>query len=175
VANTYAPLVAGTPLVWTTSGGDKVITGTSLANAAARQGDKSATLVDASSPAKGLPAFLEIVVETKVQSAPTDGLTVDLFLGFSNNATAGTNNPAGLTGADGTLASPASVTPQLTFVGSIICSNAIGTGIQRQDSMFVAPKDAYVIPVLVNSSGQTISATGTDTKITITPWYQQSS
>ncbi len=37
---TYAPLVQGTPLIWTGSGGDKVITGTSLTNSSARQGDR---------------------------------------------------------------------------------------------------------------------------------------
>jgi hypothetical protein len=168
---TYAPLILGTPYVWTSSGGDKVITGTSLANGSARQGDKSATLVDGT---KGLPALLEFVVETKVQVAPTDGNTIDFYVGFSSSGTAGTDNPGGLGGADATLASPSSVVPQLVFVGSVVMSNAVGTGVQRQ-RFLVAPMDAYVIPALVNSSGQTMSATGTDTKITMTPLYQQSS
>ncbi len=171
MANTYAPLIIGTPITWSSSGGTSVITGTSLASGSARQGDKSATLVDGT---KGLPALLEVVVETKVGSAPTDGLTLDCYLGFSSSATAGTDNPGGLTGADGALSTPASVVPQLVFLGSVIMSNAIGTGVQRQ-RFLVAPQDAYVSPVLVNSTGQTMSGTGTDTKIAMTPLYQQSS
>jgi len=142
-----------------------------LASGSARQGDKSATLVDAT---KGLPALLEVIVETKVQSAPTDGLTIDCFLGFSSSATAGTDNVGGLTGADGALSSPSSVTPQMVLAGSVIVSNAIGTGAQRQ-RFLATPLDAYVIPVFFNNSGQTVSATGTDSKVTITPLYQQSS
>ena len=170
MANTYAPLVAGTPLVWTSSGGDKVLTFTSVVNTAGRAGDKSATLVDVT---KGLPALLEIVVTTKVQSAPTKGLTVDCYVGFSSSATAGTDNPGGLSGADAAL-SNVDVLPQLVFVGSVVMSNSLSTGAQTA-RFLVAPQDAYVIPVLVNNSGQTASATGTDTKVTITPWYQQSS
>jgi hypothetical protein len=170
---TYAPLVSGTASVWTSSGGNHVLIATSLGNAAARQGDKSSAgdILDAT---KGLAALLEVVAETKVQVAPTDGNTIDVYLGFSSSATAGSDNVGGLTGADASLASPVSVTPQMVFCGSIIMSNAIGTGIQRQ-RFLIQPQDAYMIPVIVNSSGQTLSATGTDTKITITPWYAQSS
>lgn len=169
--STFAPLIAGTPITWTSSGGTNVLSAASLANGSAVQGDKSATLVDAT---KGLPALLEIVAETQVQAAPTDGNTVDIYAGFSSSATAGTDNPGGLTGAHGTLSSPASVTSQLLLVGSLVMSNAIGTGTQRQ-RFLIRPQDAYMIPVLVNNSGQTVSATGTVTIITLIPFYQQSS
>jgi hypothetical protein len=171
MATAYSDLSPGTPLVWTSSGGDFVLTGTSLADGSARQGAKnSATLIDAT---KGMPEVLEVVFETKVQAAPTDGKEVELWLGWSNSLTAATNNPGGLTGADAALSSPASVKNQLSFAGSIILSNAVGTGVQRQDPFLVRPKDIALIPVVVNASGQTISATGTDTKVTITPYYRR--
>jgi hypothetical protein len=173
VPNTYGPLVAGSTVVWTVTGsGNKVLTATSLADQAARQGDKSDTLVDVT---RGLPVWLEILVETQVQVVPTDGKELECWLGFSSNSVQGTGNPGGLGGADAALANPTSVKAQLTFAGSVIMSNAIGLGVQRQDPFLVRPKDAFVIPVLVNNTGQTISATGNQTKISITPWYQQTS
>ena len=172
MANTYAPLVAGTAKKWTSSGGDHVLTGTSLASGSGRAGDKSATgdILDAT---KGLAALLEVWVTTKVQAAPTAGNTVDLYLSFSDSATAGTDNPGNLSGADAALGN-VDLLPQMVFVGSVVMSNSAGTGAQQQ-RFLVQPQDQYVIPVLVNNSGQALSATGTDTAVWITPWYQQSS
>lgn len=168
--STYAPLIIGTPLTWTSSGGDKVLNAASVTTGNGRAGDKSATLVDGT---KGLPALLEVYVQTQVQAAPTAGLTIDVYLAFSDSATAGTNNPGSLSGADAAL-SNVDVLPQLVFVGSLVLSNSLGTAAQEQ-RFLVAPQDQYVIPVLVNNSGQTINATGTNSKVVVTPMYQQSS
>ena len=172
MANTYAPLVAGTTKKWTSSGGDHVLTGTSLANAAGRAGDKCSNndILDAT---KGLAAQLEIWATTKPQSAPTAGTTLDVYLAFSDSGTAGTDNPGNLSGADAALGN-VDLCPQFVFVGSIVMSNSLGTGVQQQ-RFTVVPQDQYVIPIIVNNSGQTLSATGTDTAVWITPWYQQSS
>lgn len=172
MANTYGPLVAGTPKKWTSSGGDHVLTFTSVANAAGRAGDKCSTndILDAT---KGLAEVLEVFASCKVQVAPTAGLTVDVYLAFSDSSTAGTNNPGNLSGADAVL-SNVDVLPLLVFVGSIVLSNSIGTGVQ-QARFLLQPQDQFLIPVLVNNSGQTASATGTDAFVTITPWYQQTS
>ncbi len=171
---TYAPLVAGTPIVWTSSGGDKVLTLTSLATGSGRAGDKSATLIDGT---KGMPAFLEFFVSIPVQSAPTDGLTIDLYLSFSNSATAGTNNPGGISGADAALGDT-DLLAQMVFAGSVVMASSITTGSAAAPQLqrfIVVPVDAYVIPVIVNNSGQTVNATGTNSTVTMTPWYQQSS
>jgi hypothetical protein len=172
MANTYAPLVAGTTVKWSSSGGNHVLTGTSLSNASGRAGDKCSTndILDAT---KGLAALLEIWVSTKVQSAPTAGLTLDVYLAFSDSGTAGTDNPGNLSGADAALAN-VDIAPQLVFVGSVVMSNNLGTGLQQQ-RFLVQPQDQFVIPILVNNTGQTVSSTGTDTQFWITPWYQQSS
>jgi hypothetical protein len=166
----YGPFFdVGTAYTWTSSGGDKVITATSLASGSARQGDKSATFLDGT---KGLPAFFDVKVLTKAGSAVTNGLFLGLYMGESNSATAATDNPGGLTGADGSLANPAEITLQLRFLGAFPLSNALGTGTQTWRTVFY-PRLAYQIPVLVNSSGQTLSATGTDHQIILTPYYNK--
>lgn len=164
----YSDLSPGTAVVWANTGGDKAMNCRNLANAGIREGAKSATLVDGT---KGFPELLEITAETKLQSAPTAGNSCAVYLGFSSSATAGTANPGGLTGADAAVGN-ADQLPQLTFVGSLILSNALGTGVQRQ--RFVAiPKAEYVVPVFQNGSGQTTTDADTETIITIRPWYRR--
>jgi hypothetical protein len=169
MATAYSDLVAGTAITWTSSGGDKVLTGTSLTNGSARQGDKSASWVDAT---KGLPELIEVRFDTGVGSAATAGKQVELYVGESDSATAGTNNPGNLGGADAALSNPDELTPQLLFVGALVLSNARGTNVQSQRFRF-RPVCAYSIPVIYNLSGQTLSATGTDTKVVMTPYYRR--
>ncbi len=171
MAVNYSDLTQGTPLVWTSSGGDYALDAHGLTDGSARQGGKNTvSLVDGT---KGFPEELRVLFECKVQSAPTNGKEVQLFLGWSPSTTAGITNPAGLSGSDGSLATPATVTPLIPFAGSIIMSNDIGTGLHRQDEFVVKPKDIALIPVIYNTSGQTLSATGTDIKVTVTPFYRR--
>src|SRR4051812_5678654 len=115
----YSDLTPGTALVWENTGGDFAMNMKALATAGIREGPKSATLVDGT---KGFPEVLEIIAETKVQSAPTAGLECPIYLGFSKNATAGSENPGGLTGIDASVGN-ADQLPQLVYVGSIVMSN----------------------------------------------------
>lgn len=170
MANTFAPLVAGTPITWSDSGAINTMTLAALANAAARQGPKSATLVDVT---KGLPAVLEVLLTITFTSAPTDLNTVDCYLSFSDSATAGTNNPGNLSGTDAAGVTASSELAQMVFAGSLVASNTIGTSAQFQ-RFLVVPQDAYVSPNLVNNGGVAFGASAT-CKITITPFYQQSS
>lgn len=169
MATGYSDLVAGTAITWTSSGGDKVLTGTSLTDGSAREGDKSATWVDGT---KGLPEIIEVRFETKVGSAATNGTQVELYVGESDSATAGTNNPGNLTGADAALSNPSELTPQLIFVGALVLSNARGTNTQKQRFRW-KPLQAYTTPVVYNRSGQTLSGTGTDTVVVMTPFYRR--
>lgn len=169
MATAYSDLVAGTAVTWTSSGGDKALTGTSLGNGAAREGAKSDTWVDGT---KGLPELIEVRLETAVGSAATAGNQVELYVGESDNATAGTDNPGNLTGADAALSNPDELTPQMVFVGALVLSNARGTSVQKQRFRF-RPVCAYSVPVVYNRSGQTLSATGTQTKIVMTPYYRR--
>jgi hypothetical protein len=169
MAVNYSDLVAGTPITWTSSGGDKVITLTSLANDAAQEGAKSATWIDGT---KGLAEVIDIRFESQVASAATTGKEIELYIGESDSATAGTNNPGNLTGADAALSTPDELKPQLVFVGALILSGTRGTNVQKQRFKFW-PICAYTIPVVVNKSGVALGNTGTNHVIVMTPYYRR--
>lgn len=168
MATAYSDLTPGTALVWKNTGGDFAMNMKALATAGVREGGKSATLVDAT---KGFPELLEVVVETKLQVAPTAGNQCVVYMGFSASGTAGAANPGGLTGADSAIGN-ADQLPQLAFVGALVLSNALGTGVQRQ-RFTIAPRAEYVIPVFQNSSGQTTSNVDGETVVTVRPWYRR--
>jgi hypothetical protein len=168
MATAYSDLVAGTPVEWSTTGG-KTLTLTSLANAAMREGAKSATLVDGTS---GLPELLEFRLESAVGSAATQGLEIELYVGESDNATAGNDNPGNLTGADAGLSNPTELKLQLNFVGSLVLSNARGTNVQKQRLRY-RPVCAYIVPAVYNGSGQTLSGTAGNHKLVMTPYYRR--
>jgi hypothetical protein len=171
MATAYSDLTPGTAITWTNTGGTKALNAKALTNTSIRQGDKSASLIDGT---KGMPEVLRIVVETKVQSAPTAGTTLDLHVGFSASLTAGTGNPGGLTGADGTGPNVDVLTAgQVAFVGSVVMSNNLGTGVQRGPVFEIVPRAEYMIPVLYNQTGQTTSNVDGETVITVTPWYRR--
>ncbi len=164
----YSDLTPGTALVWKNTGGDFAMNMKNLANAGLREGGKSATLVDGT---KGFPELLEVIAETKLQGAPTAGLTCNIYVGFSKSATAANENPGGLTGADAAVGNVDQL-PQLLFVGAVVLSNAIGTGVQRS-RFIIAPRAEYIIPVFQNSSGQTTTNTDGETCVIIRPWYRR--
>jgi hypothetical protein len=180
---TWAPLVKGTAITWSSSGGTYVIDfsagGAGVATGAGRKGAKStSTLIDGT---KGFPAVLEVYVKSKFQAAPSLGKTVDLYFAWSPDGTV-FPSPGLITGSDGALTSSqlADLTGgQVTFIGSLNCTDSndgnSGTGQQISDFFVIAPKDEFIVPVLSNQSGQTTTTTGTDHVITVTPWYQQSS
>jgi hypothetical protein len=167
--SSYADLMAGTPVEWSTTGG-KLITLTSLANAAGRQGAKSATLVDGT---KGLPELLEILFQSAVTSAAANGKAIELYIGESDDATAGNANPGGLSGADGAWTNAGELRPQLNFVGALILSNATGTSVQVARFKYWLPATAYISPAVYNDSGVALSGTAGNHKIVVTPYYRR--
>ncbi len=163
----YPTLVAGTAKVWASTGGDYLLTLTSLANAALREGGKG----DFFDATFGNPEVLEVLLETAVASAATDGNAVELLFGESDSATAGTNNPGSLTGTDQTVTNGAQVRRQLNFAGALSLSNGLGTGVQRQRFVYF-PTQRYVIPAVYNASGQALSGTASNHRLTVTPFYR---
>ncbi len=168
MAVNYSDLTPGSAITWTNTGGSFAMNMKALTNTSMREGGKSATLIDGT---KGMPELLEIGFETKVQSAATDGLELRLFLGFSTSATAGTDNPGGLTGADAAV-SDSDQLPLLVFVGSIVMSSSLGTGVQRQ-RLLAVPLTEYIVPVVQNATGQTTTNIDGETFISIRPWYRR--
>ncbi len=169
MATAYSDLVAGTPITWKSSGGDKALTLTSLTNGSAREGDKSATLVDGT---KGMPEVVEFRLESAVGSAATTGKEINLFVGESDSATAGTANPGNMTGADAGLSTPTELTPQLNFAGALVLSNTRGTNVQIQRLRY-KPLAPYLIPLIYNDSGQTLSGTAGNHQLVMTPYYRR--
>jgi hypothetical protein len=152
---------AGTAKSWKSSGGDYAITLASLTNGSAREGAKG----DLGS---AWARRWAVMLATSVGAAATNGNAVELWWGPSTSATAGTDNPANLTGADAALANPDEVKFQAIFIGALVLSNARGTNIQKVYFDFYPPT-RYGTPFIVNKSGQTLGATAGDHEIRLTP------
>ena len=107
-------------------------------------------------------------VQSAVASAATAGLELEIFWGPSQSSGLGTNNPAGLLGISGVLATPDEYKAQCLYVGSLVMANAAGTAIQCQYLNFFPPT-RWGCPVVVNKTGQTTTSTATDHSLVFTP------
>lgn len=166
-------LVAGSAKTWDSSGTTGTITLTSLANGSGREGSK---LSFAASSVSGvtdgaLPEYIDVRFESSVASAATAGNLIELYFGESDSGTAGTANPGNLTGADAALSNPDELKLQCSMVGGLVLSNARGTNVQKQRFRFY-PALAYLVPLVVNKSGQSLSGTAADHKVVATPYYR---
>jgi hypothetical protein len=110
-------------------------------------------------------------LQTKFGSAPTAGLTMRIWVGFSSSGTAATDNWANLTGADAAYSGYSGGTAaqsvlQLDFVGQLILdANTTQSG---RVGSFV-PKQRYGSIVWGNLSGQTTTNVDADHVLTLTP------
>lgn len=145
----------GTGIVWTSSGGDEVITLTSLADNEGRAGDEHDF-------GAVHPARVRVSLELDFNVAPSIHEVVSVFWASSHD---GTDYDGEATGADAAYNSGVDVR-RLHFVGSFICSN--DTDPQRASWIFFMPA-RYGLPVVRNESGQALTATGTDQILTVTP------
>lgn len=144
-----------TDIVWTSAGGDEVITLTSLANNNGRAGDEhdfGATFA----------ARVRVSVELDFNVAPTAGLHVGIYWSSSHD---GTDYDGECTGGD-TAYNSADDVRRLYYVGQLMTSN--DTDPQRSSWVFFLPA-RYGLPVVYNTSGQALTAVGTDQIITVTP------
>lgn len=165
----FAYLQEGTSKTWINTAGTYALTLTSLASAAARQGDKG----DFNDATYGtIPEVIDIMLETAMAVAAANGTVIEVWAGQSNNATQATANPSTLTGADGAFATPAEYKLQLDFVGALNLSNNRGTSSQKQKFRFY-PTCRYFIPVIVNLGGQALNGTAGAHIFTATPYYRK--
>ena len=112
-------------------------------------------------------------------SAPAAGGTVDFYLGFSDNATAGSNNPGGLNGTDAAfqgygadLASGTEALPLLQYIGSLVAT--ADATVQHCSVGNFTPKDRYCCLVVVNNSSVNLANTDAiETCVAITPLQYQ--
>lgn len=145
----------GTAVIWTSSGGDEVLTLTSLANGDGRAGD----LHDFGDP---FPRRIQLVMELDFNSGPTAGYVVNLYWASSHD---GTDFDGECTGSDSAYNAEEDMR-RLYYVGSLICTN--DTDPQRQSWVFELPA-RYGLPVVSNQSGVALTSTGTNQIVTVIP------
>ncbi len=126
---------------------------------------------------------LDVLYEMKAwiewHSAPTAGGTVDFYLGWSDDVTAGENNPGNLSGTDAVYqgygadtASGTEALPQLEFIGSLTCT--ADADIQVATIGTFIPLAQYCCLVVVNNSSVNLANTDAiETAVAITPLQYQ--
>lgn len=137
---------------------------TSVVDNAARQGAKADLGIT-----RANRFALTLRIEWSV--APVSGVTVDLFFAPSINATAGTANPGGASGADAAYTGTAGDSLddsllQLDFVGALVCTS---DALVQQQTFLYEPPSRWTSPVVVNRSGQSFIADAVEMSITATP------
>jgi hypothetical protein len=160
----------GTAKVWKSSGGDGVLTFTSVATAAGRQGDRvDLGAILAAGPA-ARAAWFRWYVTTKCQATGLAiGNTLDLYFGgWNDDATPAQPDAGGFLGASDAAYSTAAGLNNLKLAGSVIVDSTSGSTVLSKSGLVFLPY-RYVAPVLWNGSGATASATATDTQVWLTP------
>lgn len=157
----------GTPKTFKPSGGDVVMTPTSLSNGSYWQspkvdlGDTFATVYDVS-------------LNVELAATPTAGNTISLWWNASSSLIAGTDNQGGCAGTDaaytGYLSNAAASVKQLQFVGDFIVTTQATATIQKGKVQGVlAPTKQYGSFVILNGSGAALHSNAANFAITITP------
>lgn len=148
---------------------------TSLASGAARQSAK----VDLETLASGLLAVrFAVIVAIEFAIAPSSGDRIDVWMGFSNSAVAGTANPGGLSGADAAYTGTAGDSlddslRQLDFLGALTATADATTVVQFQTvGWFVAP-ERHVSFVIDNNADQALVADAVEMGIRIVPYVDE--
>lgn len=164
----YIEVTSGTPVIWGEAGASGVTATLSLdglANGAARQGnyvDLGANYAD--------EYYVYLIVETG--TAPTAGLTAELYLLSSYN---GTTWPAKATGSDAAYTlgtSDANLRQAGTPVVSLIATNDTNTTLVQMPVIW-RPRGRYVAPIVDNNLGQAFrdetTATDNDSRVILIP------
>jgi hypothetical protein len=145
----------GTTISWLASGGDEVLTLTSLANGAGRKGDTHDW-------AAAFPPRVIIELETVFAVAPTAGNTLDVYWVSSRD---NSNFDGGIAQGDAVF-SDEDALRQAHLVGVLPADDDTDT--QIVSWIFDLP-GRYGFPVVFNNSGQALSGTAGDHALKITP------
>ena len=115
---------------------------------------------------RDLEYMVEMTVETDTDA--TAGGTIDVYAGYSDSVTAGTGNPAGLSGTEAAYAGGSGGTAAtgvmlLEFVGSLVLQNTNDADAQPQVGVIgvITPKKRYMMIVIHNQSGVALGSGGT--------------
>jgi hypothetical protein len=162
----YFRVQNATAKVFAASGGDAAITLTSVANAAARQSAK----IDLGST-RGL--IYRVKAAFEIAATPTAGNTIDLYWAPSTSGTAGTDNPASVSGTDAAYSGYSSnltaAIKQLIFIGSFVCTAQATATVQVAFVGSFVPPTQYGSLVVVNNSGAALHSSATNMNVTFIP------
>ena len=140
---------------------------TSLATAEAREGAK----VDLT--ATRAPSY-RVRFCPELNVAPASGATIEIYFGFSNSGTAGVDNPGSLTGADadytGTTGDTVGDTvKQLVGPFVYVCTSDLADISLPMDIGILNPTQRYIVPVVLNSSGQALEGDAVEMYLALIP------
>lgn len=145
----------GTALSWKASGGDAVLTLTSLTNAAGRAGG----VIDLGAL---FARRYSVRHKTKCGTSPAAGKLLRIAFAFSpDNA----NWPAGVSGSDSAF-SDLDLFSQAIEVRPMSLDNSTNS---QQSVGSMSPLARYVVPIIWNESGVALSATAGDHELVIVP------
>lgn len=138
----------------------------SVADAAARQSakfDLGATRAD----------WYKIMAAFELAATPTAGEIIELYIGWSPDATAANGNPGGLSGSDaaytGYSSNLAASVKQLQLVGTFVCTaQATGT-VQIADCGLFTPAERYGVLVVKNESGAAFHSDDVESHVVFDP------
>ncbi|TWU22465.1 hypothetical protein Pla52o_35210 [Novipirellula galeiformis] len=119
--------------------------------------------------------FARLAVE--IASTPTAGNTLLLYLAYSDSATAGTGNAAGVSGTDaaytGYSSNAAASVLQAELVSVFTNTGQATTTVQVIDGWMFAPKARYASAILLNSSGAALHSDDVESHIVLNPVVQE--
>lgn len=157
---------SGTEKTVKNSGGDAAISLSSVANAAARQA------VKLDFGATRARRYL-LIFEGEFAATPTALNPVELYMGWSNSGTAGTDNPAGLSGTDAAYTGQSSnldvSVKQLAYLGDATVSALATATVQRIIVGYIEAPMRYGCLVVYNKSGAAFHSSNTNNAIRFVP------
>lgn len=155
-----------TAKTYKSSGGTGTISMASVANGAARQGTK----IDLGAT---IAALLAVYATIEMAATPVAGQTIDLYWAPSDSATAGTDNPANVTGTDaaytGYSSNVAASVKQLLFIGSLVLTAQATATVQAGFVGVFRPPNRYGSLVVVNNGGSSVHSSDSNVQFVITP------
>lgn len=162
----YAKIGNATEITFKSSGGSAAITMTSVANGAARQSVKCDF-------GALRPRRYWLKAQVEMAATPTAGTTIGLYMGWSNSATAGTDNPTELSGTDaaytGQSSNLSASLPQLAFLGDAVLSALATATVQHIDVGIVEAPMRYGSLVVMNNSGAAFHSSATNISFRFIP------
>ena len=114
-----------------------------------------------------------VVLAVEFATAPAAGETLDIYIGYSPSGTAGTGNPAKLTGADAAYSGYSSnlddSLKQLDYIGSLVATIQATTTVQIALIGTISPSQRYGMIVVDNSTSDALFTDADEMSILISP------